>query len=65
LKAWTHLVQAMSEQLGPSEAARVKGGIAGAGADRGCCGRRHVRRWFENLSRRGGDAGKARNRFSL
>ena len=27
LTAWTHLVQAMSEQLGPSEAARAKAGL--------------------------------------
>jgi hypothetical protein len=27
LTAWTHLVQAMSEQLGPAEAARVKTGL--------------------------------------
>jgi hypothetical protein len=65
LTAWTHLVQAMSEQLGPSEAAPCQGGIAGPGA-RGCGrGRRDARCWFENFSRRGGDAGKARNRFPL
>jgi hypothetical protein len=27
LTAWTHLVEAMSEQLGPNEAARVKAGL--------------------------------------
>ena len=49
----------------PERGRSCQGGIARPGT-RGCVrGRRDAGCWFENFSRRGGDAGKARNRFPL
>jgi hypothetical protein len=65
LAAWTLLVQAMSEQLGPEETARVKTRLLERAHAVAAGGRRYVRRWFESFRYRGRDTGQARHIDSL
>jgi hypothetical protein len=64
LIAWTQLVQAMSEQMGPDETTRFKTELL-ARARAVASDRRSIRCWFQDFGFRGDDAGQAGSRVHL